>query len=85
MSGIKREPTDPEDMEFCYGYKINDQLKEDFNNFAEEARHDFLMIQLYIKQSEMIQLAKIVAVVKNSKYNTLKFLLRLGNCIIRPT
>ena len=60
MSRVKIEPTDPDDMEFCYGHRINNVLKQDFETLCEEGRLDFLTIQLYVKQSEMPQLAKIL-------------------------
>ena len=60
MANVKIEPTDPEDMEFCYGHRINNILKEDFERLCVEGRLDYLGIQLYIKQSEMNYLGQIL-------------------------
>ena len=57
---IKIEPKEEDDILFCYGHRFNNLLKEDFENYVQEARLDFWRIKLYIKQTELKQIGKIL-------------------------
>ena len=59
-SSIKIEPKDEDDIMFCYGHRFNNLLKEDFEKYVEEARLDFWHIKLYIKQTELKEIGKIL-------------------------
>lgn len=60
MADIKIEPTDFDDMEVCYGHKICNLLKRDFEELNEDLERDSVKIKLYINQHEMVNLANIL-------------------------
>ena len=60
MTDVKVEPTDTDDLEFTYGYRICNLLKRDFEKLEEDQNRDSVKIKLYVNQAEMINLAKIL-------------------------
>ena len=59
-SSIKIEPKIEDDIMFCYGHRFNNLLKEDFEKYVSEAKLDFWKIKLYIKQTELKEIAKVL-------------------------
>lgn len=60
MSGFKSEPFDSEDYEVYFNHKICDIMRRDLRKVEETEGLDKVKIKLYIKQSEMGFLAKIL-------------------------
>lgn len=60
MSSCKVEPVDEDDYEVYFHYKICDIMRQDFTKLEESDDMDQLHLKLYINQSEMKFLGKIL-------------------------
>ena len=60
MSSVKTEEIDLDELEVYYGSRICDRLKNDFKALEEHENLESLRIKLYIKQTEMTFITKIL-------------------------